>query len=127
MPATRPPDSQLRSISSCASPWSLTGPSPCTLLEPGLPSTPPSAPFAVIAEIALTAAATSISSAARSLAPSTRSNCSIRNFDSVVRPRYMVETPSDFVLSGRDLENAARADVGLGDSRQILGGEFPIH
>src|SRR5882762_9403402 len=92
MPASSPPHSQLRTMTSCASTSSFCCVSPCTFLPPCSPRYPPSAPLAVIAEIALTAAATSTSSAPRSLAPGMSVSCWIMNFESVVRPGYIVAT-----------------------------------
>src|SRR5450432_2495862 len=60
--------------------------SPCTLTVSSDPWLPPSAPFAATALIVLIAAATSTSNAARALLSGEPLSCSIRNFDSVVRP-----------------------------------------
>src|ERR1700735_2639556 len=79
-----------------------------------------------MAEMALTAAATSTSSAPKSLAPSMPLSCWMRNFDSVVRPRCMVGLLQVSSVCRSDGENAAGADIGLGDRRQILGREFSI-
>src|SRR5271156_2518198 len=76
--------------------------------------------------MALTAAATSTSSAPKSLAHSIPLSCWIRNFDSVVRPRYMVGLLQVSSLCRGDLKNAAGADIALGDGRQIIGGKFSI-
>src|SRR5258708_38191678 len=128
MPASSPPHSQLRTMTSCASTSSFCCVSPCTFLPPCSPRYPPSAPLAVIAEIALTAAATSTSSAPRSLAPGMSVSCWIRNFESVVRPRYIVASPrwSWLALAGGGLEHAAGANVGTGDGRQLFSREAPI-
>ena len=53
-------------------------------------------------------------------------SCWIRNFESVVRPRSMGRTPSVLRLYQccGNIEDAAGADVGLGDGRQIIGREL---
>src|ERR1700757_1806251 len=81
-----------------------------------------------MAEIAFTAAATSTSSAPRSLAPGMPMSCWIRNFDSVVRPRYIVATPSCSALGpdGDSLEHAAGANVARFNRGQFFGGERPL-
>src|SRR5215470_12899874 len=81
-----------------------------------------------MAEIAFTAAATSTSSAPRSLAAGMPVSCWIRNFESVVRPRCMLATPccSDFSRYCGGPEHAARANVVGLDGRQFLGGEHPL-
>src|ERR1700688_3680256 len=72
------------------------------------------------------AAATSTNSAAKSLAPSMPLSCWIRNFERVVRPRCMVRLLRVSGLCCGDFKNAAGADVGLGNRRQIFGCEFSI-
>src|SRR5271169_7000295 len=67
-----------------------------------------------------------MSNAPKSVAPSMPLSCWIRNFESVVRPRCMVGTPSGRLPSRGELENPARANIRLGDRRQILGREFSI-
>src|SRR5881398_1420306 len=78
------------------------------------------------------AAATSMSSAPRSFAPGMPVSCWIRNFESVVRPRYMVRLLRSSASglrvrrSKRGLEHAAGADVGRRDGAELLGREAPL-
>ena len=105
----------------------LLRPRPGRCVPPCSPRWPPSAPLAVIAEIAFTAAATSTSSAPRSWALGD----AVQLLDEELRQRRASEVHgvSDsllMVLDGRGLEHPAGADVRRRDRRQVLRREDAV-